>query len=480
MKQAVYNQLLITSLLSPAASMPADKISPQAVIEVILTKSEIMVFRRVIMSKIKMFSAAVLSILLIASTFGCSKSSSTTSNSTTNSMTYSGEKATITFWHTYGSNTEAKVFNDNVVPDFNKKYPNITVKAITMPTDNLKQQILQAAASGSSPDVMRMDITWVPQLASLKALQEVDTLDGFEDIKNNSFSGSLASCTWQGKYYGIPLDVNTQIAIYNKKDLEDAGLSSAPETFDELVSAAEKIKGTHKNGLIGIYGTGMWSMSPFFLSLGGKYCDDNYTTASGYINSQESIDALTKLVELNDKGLIGKIMLGGQPGGWEGLKASDGYMCVADGPWFFSSQDKSITDNYTEALIPSGSSGSISVVGGEDLVMFTNSKNKAAAWEFMKYMFSEYPQETMALKANQYPANATVASEDKLTSDPIYKIYVEQMKTAWSRIQSPANEEMDKDISLAFEKAFRHKGEVKDILDDLAKQLDALFAKYKS
>jgi multiple sugar transport system substrate-binding protein len=386
-------------------------------------------------------------------------------------------KANLTFWHTYSANSEAKVLNSKVIPEFNKKYPNVKIKSVTMPTDNFKQQVLQAAASGSAPDVMRMDLTWVPQFANLNSLVAVDGMDGFNDIKTNSYKAAVNTCKWKDKYYGIPLDTNTTIAIYNKTDLKDAGLSDPPKTLDELAQAAEKIKGQHPNGLIGISGTGMWAMAPFFLSLGGKYCDDNYTKATGYVNGSESIEALTKLVGWYDNGLIGKCMLNGQPGTWDGLKAKNGYMMINDGPWFYTLQDKKTTGNDTYALMPTNTSKSISVVGGEDMVMFQNCKNQQAAWAFMKFMFSDYTQKTMALEVNQYPVNKKVAQLPELTADPVFKVYMDQLNTAWARIPNPSIEEMDKDISLAFEKAFRHKGTVKENLDTLAKQLDTLFAK---
>jgi multiple sugar transport system substrate-binding protein len=218
-------------------------------------------------------------------------------------------------------------------------------------------------------------------------------------------------------------------------------------------------------------------MAPYFLSLGGQYCNTAYTKAGGYINSAKSIAALQKLVNAYDQGLIGKCLLGGQPGIWDGLKANDGYMMADDGPWFFSLQNKSITSKYTEAKIPSGAGGSISLVGGEDLVMFQNSSHRSEAWEFMKYLAaSPYPQQTMAVQADCIPTYMPVAKSSAIIKDPIIKAYIKQLKSTWARIPNQHYEEMDTDINKAFESAFRHQGTVKDILNNLAKQLDALFA----
>lgn len=420
------------------------------------------------MNSIKKAISIVLSgAMVVASLTGCGKSG--TSGKTSG-------KVTLTFWHTY-SDTEEKVFNEKVIPDFEKKYPNIKVKSVKYPTNNFKQQVIQAIAGKSGPDVLRADVTWVPQLASLGGLYDVGSRSGFSDIKSKSFAAALETCLWNGKYYGVPNDTNTKIAVYNTSTLKEAGLDSAPKTFDELLSAAKTLKSKHTNGLIGVGGTAVWSMGPYFLSLGGQYCNTKYTKASGYINSDKSAAALQKLVDAYDQGLIGKCIFGGQPGTWDGLKANNGYAVIDDGPWFFSLQDKSVTSKYTEALIPSGDGGSVSLVGGEDLVMTKNCKNQDAAWEFMKYLSStEYPQKTMALEADCIPTYTPVANSSDVTSDTTMKLYVEQLKTAWARIPNQHFEEMDDDINKAFEAAFRHKSSVKDTLNSLAKQLDELFA----
>lgn len=111
-----------------------------------------------------------------------------------------------------------------------------------MPYDGLKQQVISAVAGNATPDVMRMDIIWVPEFAKLGALQPVDNLEGFDAIKEKAFKGPMETNYFNGHYYGIPQDTNTKIAIYNKTLLQQAGLTEPPKTFDELVAAAEKIK----------------------------------------------------------------------------------------------------------------------------------------------------------------------------------------------------------------------------------------------
>jgi multiple sugar transport system substrate-binding protein len=60
--------------------------------------------------------------------------------------------------------------------------------------------------------------------------------------------------------------------------------------------ASEKLKASGIMG-IAISGTGAWSIAPYFLSLGGKFTDNNNTKATGYLNRPTSVKALEKIVE---------------------------------------------------------------------------------------------------------------------------------------------------------------------------------------
>lgn len=53
---------------------------------------------------------------------------------------------------------EEVVLKEQIVPEFEKQFPNIHVKLVRMPYDGLKQQVIQGVSSGTAPDLMRMDI----------------------------------------------------------------------------------------------------------------------------------------------------------------------------------------------------------------------------------------------------------------------------------------------------------------------------------
>jgi len=386
------------------------------------------------------------------------------------------EKVTIEYWHTY-SDSEEKVLTEKIKPQFEAEYPDIELKLTRMPYEGLKDQVIAAVAGDAAPDLMRMDIIWVPELAAKGALKKLNELPGFEEVRASVFEGPMQTNLFQGEYYGVPLNTNTKIAIYNADTLKEAGLSQAPATMDELVQAARAIKDKKKQG-IGISSIGAWGLLPYFWSLGGQVTNEDYTKVEGYLNSPDSVKALDTIVGWNNDGLVIPALLGGEPGSWDGLKSGQ-YLMIDDGPWFFSillgDAENSFNplDKTVRALLPSGPGGSVSVVGGEDLVTFSNSKHPEEAWTFMKWMLGKEPQRIM-VEAGMIPTNREAAQAIDASQNPYIAPYIEQLNTALPRTPIPQWGEMETIFNLAFEKAIRGEQSAQKALDEAAAQMQAL------
>ena len=82
------------------------------------------------------------------------------------SEAYSKSKTvTISFWHHYNAQSpENKTLTTVLIPAFQKKYPNIIVKAVPHEWDQLHKKILISASSKQLPDVARSDIACIAAL----------------------------------------------------------------------------------------------------------------------------------------------------------------------------------------------------------------------------------------------------------------------------------------------------------------------------
>ncbi|PTX61323.1 carbohydrate ABC transporter substrate-binding protein (CUT1 family) [Melghirimyces profundicolus] len=388
-----------------------------------------------------------------------------------------GEEVVLEYWHTY-SDEEEVILKEKIKPLFEKEHPGIKLKLTRMPYEGLKQQVIAGVGSGEAPDLMRMDIIWVPEFAKMGALQEVSKFDGFDEIKDKQFKTTMSTNAYNSGYYGLPIDTNTKIAIYNKKLLKKAGLSEAPKTMGELADASRTLVEKGELGGIGIGGPNSWSMLPYFWSLGGKLTNDDFTKVDGYLNSQESIKALETLVSWHEEGLISPTIIGKEPGTWDGMK-HDEYLMIDDGPWFYSvlMNDKKAKRDVMEytirGLIPEGPGGSHSVIGGQNLVTFVNSEHPKEAWTFMKWMASKEPQLIMG-ETGLIPTNKEAANDPKFLETPFAEEYVQQLETALPRTPIPQWAEMEEILNLNFEKAIRGKMTPEEALEDATKKIKAV------
>jgi len=387
-----------------------------------------------------------------------------------------GELAgTITFWHAYGADSkEIETLREVIIPGFEAKYPGTDVQDVAVPYDQLHQKMITAAAGGDLPDVMRADIIWVPEAAKLGLLERLDTaMPDFDALAAKVFPGTLETNKYQDGYYGLPLDTNTRVLMYNADALTAAGMSEAPATFDELRELADKLAGKDiyafaDNGLSG------WNVLPWIWSAGGDITDEGYTRATGYLNSPESVAGVTLLFELFQANQMPSIVLGGTGG----VPTSDGlatgkYATILDGPWMYPIFEATHPDFELQVgPVPAGPGGSVSVVGGEDVVVFRGSQNKALALEFVRYLLSEEAQLAFA-KIGQM---SVLRDLDVVSVNPIYGPFVEQLKTAKARPPVPSWPKIDDLLQRRLQAAFRGEMSVQEALDTAAEEIDALLA----
>jgi len=217
---------------------------------------------------------------------GCMQVKLVSDNDSTETKDQSGEPIIeLVFWHTY-SELEIEVFNSRVLPLFEAEFPHIKINAVRKDhTGQLKDNVLAAVADNKQPDVMRMDIIWVPEFAKSGSLTDISNLENFSAIREKFIGSLIQSNIYKGKYYGVPVNANTRAAIFNKKLLPEAGLDHPPETLQELIEATRRLQKERPEIYgIGICCSNVWGSLPYFWTFGGQLMDQNYTRASGFLN----------------------------------------------------------------------------------------------------------------------------------------------------------------------------------------------------
>lgn len=381
----------------------------------------------------------------------------------------------ITFWHAYSAGGgEIKALENTIIPNFEKLHPGVKVKAVQIPDKDMHQKLVTAAAGQSLPDVVRADIVTVPELAKIGVLTPLsDAMPDFQSWADKMFPGPLATNKYNGKSWGLPLDTNTKVVIYNDDALKANGVASVPKTLDELKAAADKVGGKY---ILAEGGSGAWQMLPYIWSNGGDMTDPDVKKSSGYLNGPKAVAALQMIVDLYNKKAIPGVILGGSGGTPTGDGLPKGmYPTIVDGPWTFPNMATSYP-NFHPKTSPmfSGAGGSVSVVGGEDIVMTQQSKNKELGAEFIRYMLSPDAQKAMG-QVGQLSAEKEMA-ETMAAIQPYYGAFLEQLKTAKPRPATPQWAKVDDIFTKQAQLALQGKLSAQEAMDAAVAQIDPLLA----
>jgi multiple sugar transport system substrate-binding protein len=397
--------------------------------------------------------------------------------SSASAATHATKTVTLTYWNAYNDVTETPAFNKTVIPEFEKLNPGIKVKDVTLPYSALLQKLISSAAAGNPPNLMRSDIAWVPQLASEGVLLNLSKQPWFASIEKTALPGPLSTNYYKGSYYGLPDDTNTQVFFWNKADFAAAGLSP-PTTLSQMIQDARTLtipsKGQHG---LGVDSTDIWNVGPFVWTFGGNFTNKSLTKATGYMNGGSTESAVKELVGLDQTGVIGSDMVGGSGAisGETGFPKGQ-YAMYLDGPWATTTYKDAGFTGYGTSLIPKGPGGSVSVVGGEDIVIPKNAKNMADTIKFAQFIASPFEQLAMA-KAGDMSAYKTDGPAE-VNANPALKVFAEQLLTARARPVTQAYAMLDTDFSTELSLMLAGKVSVVTGLNTAAREANTALAQH--
>jgi multiple sugar transport system substrate-binding protein len=380
----------------------------------------------------------------------------------------------VLFWHAYGEGPETDALNDTIIPAFEEEHEGVTVEAVGFPYDELRQRLVTSMAGGSLPCLFRSDIIWVPEFAERGILVPLDEeMDDFQEHADIVYEAALATSWWDGNYYGLPLSTNTRALIYNEEVISEAGMDGPPATLDEFRELADALaeEGT---AVFVDNETAGWNLLPWIWSNGGDFADEELTQATGHLNGPETVEAVELLHDLYQDGQIPDLIIGaGGRDPAEGVSSGQ-VATMLDGPWMYPVFEEQFPDFEVQAsLMPEGDGGSVSVVGGEDIVMTETCQNRAAAAEFIRYMLGEEAQTALA-EAGQMSVRTDMA-DTLVEIQDYYEIFVDQLETgARPRPPHPEWARMEEIMKNQVQTAFQGRQTVQEALDAAAEEIDTI------
>ena len=287
-------------------------------------------------------------------------------------------KGAVKIWINWG-NDQAQVLSSLIQEDFTPK------TGIDVKFELVNASIIQGILTNNQPDVvLHMEATGPVNYAMRGALEPLDEYDGYDEILNRFVKDSQRQYCYKGKCYGLPDTQNFFVMFYRHDILDELGVS-VPTTWDEYIEAATVIQRHNMNAYIP---TGLPTFATFMYQNNLKiYKDDlrqNILAEKSAINVFEQFtDIYTQYKFPVTLDFYNRFRIGVAPLGIALYTQYTTFKVASpeiEGKWAIAPIPSTVNEDGTLNNTQCGS--------GTACCILKKSKDKEAAWEFLKWWTS--------------------------------------------------------------------------------------------
>ncbi|MGG1518682.1 ABC transporter substrate-binding protein [Paenibacillus oryzisoli] len=436
--------------------------------------------------KVKLVSVIMSSLLTTGILAGCGASGSDTEQPAVSAAPQTSAKAseapkgkvTLQFWHSLSGKTGE--YMQAMIDRFNSSHPNIQVVGTFQGGyDETATKLQQSFAANTAPDVTMLERAYVQQFADADVLADLTSF-----LKNSSMSkddfipGLMGHSVFNNKLVSLPLNRSTPIFFLNKDLLDEKGLS-VPTTWDELKKVANALV-VKENGETKRYGLTMvhdsWYPIAFIAQAGGTFFNDK-STSLGFIDNGIGLKVFSFLKDMQSTGALYY-----PPSQNSGTVANQMFQDGKAGMLFQSTGQIGAMANskfkVVTAFMPKDKVNA-EPTGGGNIVMTESSKQKDAAWEFIKWVETD-PQggQQLIVDTGYLPMTKKMAQSQQIldlwAKEPNRKVAYDQLQYAVDTNKSVVWPEVMKEFHAAMQAIMYDSKDIKTTLDGFTKETERL------
>jgi len=205
---------------------------------------------------------------------------------------YEGPAVTLSYWNGFTGGDGP--FMKQMVAQFMKEHPKVTVRSNTVEWAQYYQRLPAAVTAGKGPDVGAMHLDQLATNAARKVIVPVDDVAKAIGLTQDDFTKEVWEAgQYKGARYGIPLDVHSLGMYWNTEQFTKAKITAAPTDQASFTEALDKLKAA---GIASpFWMPNRWPAHLMFLSLlwqngGEPYAADG---SKATFDSEAGVKALT-------------------------------------------------------------------------------------------------------------------------------------------------------------------------------------------
>ncbi len=143
---------------------------------------------------------------------------------------------TLTYWGLW----EPPSIIKPLIEKYQKKHPYVKIKyELKDVRDHYREKLIARSQRGVGPDIFRFHNTWIPELKDILSYAPNKIISP-EEFKNTFYPVHQKDLIIQNKIYGIPLEIDGLVLIYNEKILKAAGINTPPASWEDVLNVIQK------------------------------------------------------------------------------------------------------------------------------------------------------------------------------------------------------------------------------------------------
>ncbi|HKB33721.1 MAG TPA: extracellular solute-binding protein, partial [Candidatus Dormibacteraeota bacterium] len=314
-----------------------------------------------------------------------------------------------------------------LMQDFTRQ-TGIPVQVEAVPWSNVNDKLTTAVASGNGPDLMQVGLSLLPSFESAGALLDLSPyVKDHPGLQSSSYVGAVAAdkINPSGKVLSVPWVSDVRVLFYRTDILNAAGISSPPTTWTQFHDDAAKLAQRGK-GKYGYYIPQWDSALPveFTWEAGGNLMQNGKVT---FDTPQFKAAADFYISFYKDK-LVPTASDFDQTQGF----ISGSAPMIISGPYLaagIKSTAPQLDGKWNVAVLPKDQAGT-SLFAGSNMGVWAKSKHVGASLRLLDYLAQTNAQLNWFKSTNELPTAKAALADSTLTSDPMVKIYTNQLQDA--------------------------------------------------
>jgi multiple sugar transport system substrate-binding protein len=337
----------------------------------------------------------------------------------------------------------------------------------------------------ATPDAAQLGNTWIPEFASLGALERLDDrIAKSPGIADDSFPGIWDTNVIDGETWGLPWYVDTRLLFYRTDIVKASGGPWPPKSWAEWRETMERIKklgGPDRFAIL--LPVDEWTQPTIFgLQTGASLLADG--GRRGNFRDPRFRRAMAFYLDMYTSGLAPALDLQSVANLYQ--QFAEGYFAmVITGPWnigqFKDRIPADMQDRWATAPLPPPDAGmpypGISIAGGSSLVIFRQSRSPEATWKWLQYLSEPAQQARFFQLSGDLPSRPSAWKLAGLAEDPKAAPFLAQLQSVAPTPKVPEWERIATRLAESAEQVMRGGRSLDAALTDLDRDVDQMLEK---